>query len=372
MVKGEKCAKGRIAIFVPNLGGGGAERVMVMLANGIAARGLQVDLVLAQRAGPYLDLVSPEVRIVDLQSPRVLQSIPALARYLWNCEPDALLSALSHANIAAIVATRLARVRTRVIVSDRVSYLGYVQNEPGFGDRVIRRLMRALYPKADGVVTVSRDMIEEQVTHLRIPREHLYSIWNPVVDDAIRGKADLPPEFWPHSLQGRPVVLAAGRLNHQKGFATLIEAFDQVRREVDASLVIVGEGELRSELEDIVAARGLTERVFLPGFVGNPFALMSRADLFVLSSRFEGLPGTLIQAMACGTQVISTDCPTGPREILEDGKWGRLVPVDDAQSLAGAIIEALRSEEKPDVVRRADDFRIEPAIDAYLAVLVPD
>nr|WP_166177829.1 glycosyltransferase [Altererythrobacter segetis] len=361
----------RIAIFLPDLGGGGAERVMVTLANEFLARGVAVDLVLVDKSGPYLSLVADGVRIIDLRARRMARALPPLVRYLRAERPKTLLSALSHSNIVAVLAGRLARTSVRVVLSERVSYLAYEQFGHGFSNTIVQKLMKLLYPAADAVVTVAEAMIDELASKVGVPRDRLFAIANPVVDDELRIQALAEPSFWPPLPEGRRVVLGAGRLSPQKDFATLIDAFDRVWPEVDAALVIIGEGPMRGELEALVAARDLQDRVFLPGFLSPPFPLMRRADLFVLSSRFEGLPGTLIQAMACGTPVVSTDCPTGPSQILDGGKWGVLVPVGDVEALASAMTKSLLASDHPDVVRRAEVFGVRQTTDAYLEVLLP-
>jgi glycosyltransferase involved in cell wall biosynthesis len=166
-----------------------------------------------------------------------------------------------------------------------------------------------------------------------------------------------------------PVILAVGRLTLQKDFPTLIRAFARLRARRSARLVILGEGELRDELEALVAELGLTADVALPGFVDNPFSWMRGSALFVLSSAWEGFGNVLVEAMACGTPVVSTDCPSGPAEILENGKWGRLAAVGDAEALARAIAEALDDPNPPDVRARAAFFSVERSVDAYLAIL---
>lgn len=168
-----------------------------------------------------------------------------------------------------------------------------------------------------------------------------------------------------------PVILGVGRLTPQKDFSTLIHAFAQVRTVRDCRLVILGEGELRAELEQLVASLGVQDSVQLPGFADNPFAWMSRVRLFVLSSRWEGLPNVLIQAMACGAAVVSTDCPSGPDEILEGGKWGKLVPVGDVEALAEALSENLQVLDVVNSIERAMFFNVENAINAYLRLLMP-
>lgn len=365
-----------VSLFVPSLRGGGAERAMVTLANGFAERGLKIDLVLARAEGPYLSEVSPEVRVVDLQSSRVLASLPGLVRYLRRECPQAMLSALSHANIIAVMARMLAGVPIRLVVSER-SNLSISSSEPqNLRGRAVLPLMRWIYRKADGVVAVSRGVADDLARTIDLPRGLISVVYNPVVTSELIEKSKMPLEH-PWLGEGKPpVILGVGRLTQAKDFATLIFAFAQVRAVHDCRLVILGEGELRAGLEKLVTSLGVQDSVRLPGFVDNPFAWMSRVQLFVLSSRWEGLPNVLIQAMACGAAVVSTNCPSGPDEILEGGKWGWLVPVGNVEALAGAMTALLEAprDQLPDVRQRARDFVRELAVDGYLEVLemLPD
>lgn len=362
----EVAGQHHIAIFLPSLRGGGAERVMVTLANGFAANGHRVDLVLARAEGPYLSEVADNVRVVDLGKKRVLASLFPLARYLRRERPDAMLSALNHANIIAILARKLSRVKTRLVVSERNSLTA---QRDGFKSRVVMSLMRWLYPSADMVVAVSQAMAKELITELGLPTEKVTSIPNPVDIAAIQQKAEERPTHEWLAAGHPPLLLAVGRLEAQKDYPTLLAAFSELRTRQDARLVILGEGSQRSALEQDIVRLGLSDDVELAGFTENPFAWMKACDLFVMSSRHEGFPNVLVQAMACGAKVVSTDCPTGPDEILEDGRWGRLVPVGDAGALAQAMIEGVDDAMPPDVGARAQKFRSEQAISSYFGAL---
>jgi glycosyltransferase involved in cell wall biosynthesis len=358
----------RIAIYLPSLRGGGAERSTVTLANGIAARGYTVDLVLASAEGPYLQDVSSSIRVVDLRSRRVVRSLPRLIGYLRAERPKAMLSVLNHANVIALVARRIAGTDTRLIVSERNTPNSFQWDTRFRRARLMPWLMRRTYPMADGIVCVSAGIANDIVSLIGAgPRAQV--IYNPVVTEELLARGRMPFDH-PWLAPGQPpVVLAAGRLTPQKDFETLILAFAGLRAMRPARLVILGEGELRDELQALISRLGLTDDVSLPGFADNPFAWMRRSALFVLSSAWEGLPGVLIQAMASGLRVVSTDCPSGPAEILDNGKWGRLVPVGDPRALARAMAEALDDPAPPDVRIRAADFGVDRAVDAYLKAL---
>jgi len=346
----------RVALFLPSLRGGGAERVMVNLAHGFVERGLQVDLVLAKAEGPYLSQVPQSVRVVDLKSKRVLYSLPGLVRYLRRERPKALLSAMDHANVVALWAKRLARVPTRVVVSVHSTISIATKRAKNMRGRMIPLFIRKFYPWADVIVAVSKGVAEDLSEITGLPEERIRVIYNPVITPEFFAKAEEPvdhPWFRPGE---PPVILGIGRLTEAKDFPTLIRAFALVRKERPARLMILGEGEERPKIEALVREQGLEKDVALPGFVHNPSKYM--------------LPTVLIEALALGTPVVSTDCPSGPREILEDGRWGKLVPVGNPEALARGIIETLsnpiRSE---DLQKRARAFSMEEVVPQYLEVL---
>jgi glycosyltransferase involved in cell wall biosynthesis len=362
----------RVSIFLPSLNGGGAERVMVTLANGFAARGYAVDLVLASGQGPYLGNVSPDVRIVDLQAGRVIKALAPLARHLRRTRPAALLSAMNHANVVAALAHRWSGVPSRLALSERTTISVVAQRERSVAGRIVYALVPWVYRWAGGIIAVSQAAARDLEQFAHLPAGAVRAIYNPFDLQRIHRMAyDEPRHPWLAPGQP-PVVLAIGRLTEAKDFSTLIRAFAQSRLRGNARLLILGEGPLRPALLAEAAACGLTEEDFqMPGFVDNPYAFLARAGVFVLSSRWEGLPGVLIEAMACGTPVVSTDCPSGPNEILEGGRWGRLVPVGDSAALANAIDAVLAAprDSLPNVRLRAADFDQERAIDTYLAAL---
>lgn len=358
----------RLSIFAPSLGGGGAERVMCLVAGGLAARGVDVTLVLCQASGSYLADVDPRVRVVDLGASSMPRALLPLVRHLRKSRPTALLAAMSHANVTAALAHRITRSRSQLFLSEHAHLSSVLMAYPGWRMRATALMMRWTYPRADRIVSVSEGVTSDLLQRIPLDAKRVVTIYNPVVDDALHACANAEPACsW---LSARapcdpPVVLAAGRLVPQKDFATLIEAFALLRRMRPARLLILGEGELRASLTAQVARLGLENDVALPGFEPNPFSAMRAAQLFVLSSRFEGLGCVLIEAMACGTPVVSTDCPSGPHEVLQGGRWGRLVPVGDVAALAAAMASTLDDPRPPDVALRAEDFSVARAVERY-------
>lgn len=361
--------KTKLALYLPSLRGGGAERVMVTLANGIAQRGYAVDLVLAKAEGPYLGDVAENVRVVDLRAARVATSLPGLVRYLRRERPVAMLSALNHANVIAVLARRLAGVPVRLVISEHNNFSTSKANASSWRGRMMGHFMRWAYPYADRIVAVSEGVARDLANHVRL--QSIDAIYNPIVTDALKTLSCAEANHPWLTARHAPVVLGVGRLAPQKDFSTLIKAFARLRETRDARLIILGEGELRSPLEALVRQFGLQEVVSLPGFVSNPYGFMRRADLFVLSSAWEGFGNVLVEAMACGTPVVSTNCPSGPAEILEGGRWGRLVPVGDEVALAEAMAATLDQTEHPDVAARAADFSVDRAVEGYLRVMLP-
>jgi glycosyltransferase involved in cell wall biosynthesis len=362
----------RLTLFLPSLRGGGAERVMVNLANRFAAKGRSVDLVLVSAEGPYLKEVSDRVDIVDLGCKRTYDAVFPLARHLRRTRPKAMLATMTHANIIAWAARLTARVPTRLMVREANTFSEAIAKRKGRFTGMIPFLMRMSYRHVDGVIAVSRG-VRDDLEALGVPGEKLHVVYSPSVTPDIADRA-LEPVDHPFLTSGRThkTLVAVGRLNEQKDYRTLIRTLRQVREEIDVKLVILGEGHLRQSLEDLIGTQGLGDHVSMPGFVDNPFPYMRMADAYVLSSRWEGLPNTLIQAMACGARVISTDCRSGPDEILEGGKWGRLVPVGDEAALAAAIRSTLMDESAPDTRIRAADFSLERAEKGYEELLFPD
>lgn len=361
----------RVALFSQDLDGGGAQRVVATLAAGLVSRDLKVDMVLVRPEGPFLDSLPPDVRVVNLGTRRVSRSIPTLARYLRREQPAALLSALTHVNLAAILAARLSRVRTRVVVTEHslVSRASRDTRRPLVHGSFW--FSRWLYPLADAIVAISDGIARDLARSTSLPPSRIRIIYNPVVTPDIVQKSAEPvdhPWFQPG---GPRIVLGVGRLSKEKDFATLVRAFARLNDRFNARLVILGEGPLRSSLDALADELQLRSKLDLPGFVANPYAWMARSAVLGLASTREGLSNVLIEAMACGTPVVSTDCDTGPSEVLKAGLFGRLVPVGNADALADALARTLETPPDREALRkRASDFSAARAVSEYLDVLV--
>lgn len=361
----------KVTVFLPSLSGGGAERSMLNLAHGLADYGCDVDLVLAQATGPYMSDIHASVRLVDLNASRVLTSLPALMRYLRTEQPKAMVSALNYANIVAIWARRLSGVPCRVLVNEQNTISRSARSSTRRRQRMVPYLAKHFYPWADYVIGNSQGVADDLSEVTGLPRAQIQMLYNPVITPDVRAKAHAPlkhPWFEPGQ---PPVVLAVGRLTKQKDFPSLIRAFAQVRRTRPARLVILGEGTDRAALEALVDELGLASDIALPGFVDNPYAYMSRAALYVLSSRWEGLPTVLIEALYCGPPVVATDCPSGPKEILDHGRHGALVPIGDVTALGEAIAAGLAGAIPRPSEESWHPYSLEAVVEQYLDLMAP-
>jgi len=334
-----------IAIFSYSLEGGGAERVVATLANGFYKSGYLVDVVLIKRTGVYLNELVPGIRVIDLALSRTVFSLLSLIRYLRQVRPVAMLATQVHINIIAIIARMVAKVPPfRLLVREACTQSVITKNQEGLMTWLTLKLLRVFYPFADCIISPSQGVMDDLIQGFRMPQSLGVVIPNPLPIASIQKQAKVLPKHPWFDSSGIPVVIGIGRLSIQKDFKTLIHAFAQVCRNRQAKLVILGEGEKRSELQKLVEDLNLSNQVDLVGFVNNPFAYLNRSAVYVLSSPSEGLPNTLLEAMAVGIPVVSTDCPSGPREILEGGRWGRLVAVGDVDAMVEAINAALNGK----------------------------
>jgi glycosyltransferase involved in cell wall biosynthesis len=361
----------RIAVFLPSLAGGGAERVFADLSGEFAVLGYSVDLVLASAHGQYLPDVSARVRIIDLRAGGVLSSLPKLVRYLRSERPHVMLSGLDHVNIVAIVACALAGGRTRSVISMRSVPTAVCAEDWSVRGWVILQLIKNVYRFADSIVGNSSAVVHDLDRFRHIPARKIAVIYNPLDINRIVLLSHAQVDH-PWLAEGTtPVVLGVGSLAVLKDFPTLIRAFALARSRCTCRLIILGEGPDRAALESLVHELDLDGEVLLPGFVVNPFAWMKRARVFVSSSLTEGCPNALMQALACGTQIVSTACPGGSAEILEGGKWGRLVPVRNSIAMAEAIVASMGETIRLNVQERAADFALATIAREYLQILLP-
>ncbi len=326
-----------VAFFLPNLGCGGAERIILKIAKMCSDHGLVVDLLLANKSGEYLDDVPAGINIIDLQSTRPFKAIPALTKYLNQKRPKVLMSTITNANLAALISLRLSTHKCRCIIREASTLSADLSHSSTLNRLLVPRLIPLLYRKAQAIIAPSAAAADDFSRVTGINRDSISIIYNPVVSEEIARLSKLPVTHPWLQEKSPPVIIGMGRLTAAKDFFTLIQAFSIFRKNINSKLIILGEGEERQALETFIKELSLEKDVDLYGFTKNPFAFLARSQLFVLSSKWEGLPGALIEALACGVKIVSTDCPSGPREILDNGKYGYLVPVGDASTMADAM-----------------------------------
>lgn len=359
----------RVAIFVPTMAGGGAEKSMLRLADGLAGRGFVVDLVVASAQGPNLAHVSKRVRLVDLKSPRALFCMPSLIAYLRRERPDALLSTLDYANIIALWARKLSGFPQNLLINDQNTISITSRHTRQRRQQWVPMLAKRFYPWANHIIGNSQGVADDLRQIIGTTKPPVEVVYNPVVTPELAEKvaADLNHPWF--AADQPPVLLAVGRLTQQKDFPTLIRAFASLKNERNARLLILGEGPDRAALESLVSELGLSQTVSLPGFVDNPYAYMKRAKAFILSSRWEGLPTVLIEALFCGVPVIATDCPSGPHEILAAGKYGRLIPMQDERALSEAMQLALDDKIAPPPPQSWQPYALETIVSQYAQLI---
>jgi len=398
----------RVAFVLHGFSGGGMERSMLRLAEAFLGSGLAVDFVVGQAKGELLADVPAAARIIELAKrpvfrarphglaadPRafalllrpksmmgmlkpLLRRLPSLAAYLRESRPDAILAAEPRYNVIAVWGRRVSGLDCRVVISERIQVSRHATFGGPWGEPRLHGLLRRAYLGADAIVAVSDGVADDLAAHAGISRARITTVYNPVVGPDLVAKAEARPDHPWFAPGAPPVILAAGRLDPQKDFATLIRAFAGVRQRRPARLMILGAANpgnpaCAAELRALPGTLGVGDNVALPGFVDNPFAFMAHASVFVLSSLYEGLPGVLIQALACGCPVVSTDCPSGPAEVLDGGRFGPLVPVGDVTALARAIGQVLDHPPAAERLRaRAALFSVDRAADHYLELLFP-
>ncbi|MGP4715561.1 glycosyltransferase [Psychrobacter sp. T6-6] len=362
----------KIALYIPSMSGGGAERMMLTLANALAEKNLVIDLVLNKAEGPYLKKVSNKVNIVDLDTSRVLTGILPLARYMKTEKPEVVLSAMNYVNVATIFAKLLSGTDTRIILSERSNLSAALENSQWISKVLLKNLMTWTYKRADKVVAISNGVANDLANQIKLDRNHIVTIYNPVVSSEVLQKSSvsLPSKHPWFEKDSPPVIIAVGRLSEEKDFETLIKSFAKTYDQKECRLLILGEGGLRPKLETLIEELKLQDIIQLPGFSDNPYAWMSKAKLFILSSKYEGFGNVLVEAMACGTAVVSTDCPSGPSEILEEGKWGELVPVGNVELMSRAMLKAISTSNHINVQSRASFFSVETSVNQYINVLL--
>jgi len=354
---------------LPNLKGGGAERVAINLANRFIQRGYKIDIILMSATGEFLSELNQDVRIIDLQVRRLRGSFLPLVRYLRNNRPEALLANMWPLTSIALWARAMAQVSTRVVVAEHTTWSGDPLANSVFGRMKVSSTMHLTFPNADGILAVSHGAADDLARFAKLNRDTISVVYNPIVgEEKPQCNTPMAPTAWWSCSHAR--ILAVGNLIPIKDYSCLLKAFSHLLQHVQAGLLILGEGNCRNALEAQAKRLGIDKNLFMPGFVNDPGPYYQRANLHVLSSTGEGFGNVIVEALAAGTPVVSTDCPSGPREILSGGKFGGLVPVGDAHSMAYAMIESLAGgHDRVALKARAQEFSIDKAVDQYETLL---
>jgi glycosyltransferase involved in cell wall biosynthesis len=360
--------KKTLVIYLPDLAGGGIERLCLYLAPAFADAGYDVTFVLQRATGELMDCVPAGVRVVAMNASRTITTLVPLIRFLRQKRPDILFSGHGHNNILAIWARALSGTRTHLIVSEHNAVSGKNTIHRPIKYKILPFLERVFFGMADGVVAVSKGVANDLARVTRLPRAKITVIYNPVVFSNFDDRMNEPVAHPWFGGQGKPpIILGVGRFVEQKDFATLIEAFAKVVTKRDARLILLGDGPLRGELKAQAEKLGIADKVDMPGFQQNPLPWMKQAAVLAMSSRYEGFGNVLAEALACGTPVVSTDCTYGPSEILADGKFGTLVPVGNSDAMAKALLATLENPPSSDLLRaRGREFTVEHAAEQYV------
>jgi glycosyltransferase involved in cell wall biosynthesis len=359
----------RIALLLATSGHSGVDRAMQNLIPALAARGYHVDLLHVRRHGPHLEEAIPGVNIVDLGTRHTYTSLPAVVRYLRRVRPTVMLSDKDRVNRTALLARFLAGVPTRLVLSSGTTISIDLESRSAFERWLQRNSMGKLYPYADNVIVTSEGVADDMSRYTGLARQRIEVVPSPVIPDRLLQQEQPVPDH-PWFKDTTPLILSVGELCERKDFETLLRSFAQLRRQRSCRLMILGRGRRRERLLQLAEELGVSEDVELPGFVPSPYAYMAHADLFAFTSRWEGLGFVIIEALAMGTPVVSTDCPSGPAEILQHGRFGQLVPIGDHQALAAAMAATLDQPLPATTLRQAiEPYTVSAATDSYLQAM---
>lgn len=398
----------RLAFLLPNLGGGGVQRNALITASALRSRGYQVELVLCSEKGPLSQKIPDAItRTILERTPgwrgrlhalwgnpallpaltlpvltagkpsRTLRYLPALTDYLRHSKPDILFAATTYQNIEAILARNAARVKTRIAVTQSTNFSSWHQVSGEWRRRHLLPLFRRSYNRADAIIAVSNAVADDLACYARLNRNIISTIYTPLVPTDIKERAAEPTEHPWFENQGIPIILAVGRPGRAKDYPTLLRAFALLHKKRRIRLIILGEvrdphknQERIGKLQTLISELGVSEDVDMPGYTHNPYRYMARAALLVLSSVYEGFPSVVPEALACGCPVVSTRCPGGVAEALDEGRYGRLVPVGDDRAMADAINATLDNTPPRDkLMERGASFSIQRSTDAYEALV---
>lgn len=371
----EQIEKPDIIFYARSLYNGGVDRVVFNLAEEFLSRGIRPAIVvdMDNPYSPFKDLIPKGVPYVVLGANGIVARVTKLRAYLRKTRPQAVMcTSFGFPNLCAIVVRWFAGFRFRLMLTEHCfPSVDHDEAKPWQARYWFFPLAHLLYPFADNIVAVSKGTAKDLAKVINIDPKSITCIYNPIVNDGLIEAGDEAVDHpWFHD-SSVPIVIAIGRLEHQKDFGTLITAFSKVRKQMRCRLMILGDGSEREMLTALVERLGLSDDIAMPGFAPNPHAYTKKADLFVLSSRFESLANVVVEAMALGTPVIATDCPSGPAEALDGGRFGRLVKVEDPDMMAETILDVLQKKPAPVPQTWLEQFTTRSSANRYLELLTP-
>jgi glycosyltransferase involved in cell wall biosynthesis len=368
-------SKIKVVFFISNFKVGGSEKSILNLLKNLNQDNFQKSLLLQKKIGDLIIEIPSDVLIRELSTFYPGSTLFSLIKYMYQEKPDIIMSVFPRLNIITILAKILSRSKTKIIISERSTfsrlskYAAHKIYNKLISHSILPILAKIFYKRADLIICVSRGVADD-ISKIIGKLPSIMVIYNPVLDDNILEFIKEPLTSLNINNPSLPIILAVGRVTKAKDYPTMLKAFSIVLEEMPANLLIIGDGEDRKKIENIIKELDISKNVFLFGFQKNPLKYMAKADVFVLSSILEGFPNVLVEAMACGVPVVSTDCQSGPNEIIEDGKNGLLVPVGNEKAIAEAIVKLLENPElrkkfSEEGKKRAQYFSVEKSVKEF-------